>query len=81
MKLVVRVRRQDGTKDRYEITETAYIGRASHYQNELNTIVDDHESVSRRHAKLTISSNKAVLMDCGSSNGTRLNDQIIESGK
>ncbi len=39
----------------------------------------DHESVSRRHARIMISGETATLEDLGSKNGTYLNEKKLES--
>lgn len=48
------------------------IGRSSQAQIQI-----DHESVSRRHAQVTISEQKAVVKDLGSTNGTYVNDEPV----
>lgn len=48
------------------------IGRSSQAQIQI-----DHESVSRRHAQVTISDQKAVVKDLGSTNGTYVNDEPV----
>jgi DNA-binding winged helix-turn-helix (wHTH) protein len=48
------------------------LGRSRHA-----TIFIDDESVSRRHARLTIDSGSVVLEDLGSKNGTTLNGQRL----
>ena len=40
----------------------------------------DHGSVSRRHAEISYANGQYVLRDLGSSNGTFVNDQRLESG-
>ncbi|MCC7071343.1 MAG: GGDEF domain-containing protein [Deltaproteobacteria bacterium] len=48
------------------------IGRSSQAQIQI-----DHESVSRRHARIVLSDNGVVLSDLGSTNGTYVNDEAI----
>lgn len=48
------------------------IGRSSQAQIQI-----DHESVSRRHALVTIGEQKAVVKDLGSTNGTYVNDEPV----
>ena len=38
----------------------------------------DHESVSRRHARLHLEENHAILADCGSTNGSYVNDEAVQ---
>lgn len=48
------------------------IGRSSQAQIQI-----DHESVSRRHARIVLSDNGVMLSDLGSTNGTYVNDEAI----
>lgn len=48
------------------------IGRSSQAAIQI-----DHESVSRRHAKVTFSDNGVTMQDLGSTNGTYVNDEPI----
>jgi two-component system, cell cycle response regulator len=48
------------------------IGRSSQAQIQI-----DHESVSRKHAQVTIGETKAIAKDLGSTNGTYVNDEPV----
>lgn len=48
------------------------IGRSSQAQIQI-----DHESVSRRHARIILADNGVALSDLGSTNGTYVNDEAI----
>ncbi len=58
-----------------EITaaEPVYIGRTSD-----NTVVLDHKSVSRRHARIESNGDSFVLIDLESHNGTRVAGKLVE---
>lgn len=72
MRLVVNA----GTADAWERqlpNGTYSLGRAPE-----NDIVVEHDSVSHTHCQLTIAGTQAVVKDVGSTNGTTLDDQIVE---
>ncbi len=50
------------------------IGRSSQAHLQI-----DHESVSRRHAKVTTQDDKVEIADMGSTNGTYVNDEPVEN--
>ena len=52
------------------------IGRSSQAQIQI-----DHESVSRRHARVCVTEETIDITDLGSTNGTYVNDEPIESKK
>ncbi len=49
------------------------VGRSSQAQLQI-----DHESVSRRHARIVLTENGVLLADLGSTNGTYVNDEPIQ---
>lgn len=62
---------------RYEIEEELMIGRGEDSQVRV-----DQESVSRRHACIRIHTDgQSVLMDLGSTNGTFVNDQRVQTSE
>lgn len=77
--LSLKVVRADGTKETIRIgeNEAVFAGRVASYNEENNAIVDEHETVSRRHAKFINEGNTIVLVDCGSSNNTYLNGKPV----
>src|SRR5215204_6042262 len=54
-------------------TPETIIGRSSKADIQI-----DQESVSRNHAKLIADGEKVLIKDLGSTNGTFVNDQVIE---
>jgi pSer/pThr/pTyr-binding forkhead associated (FHA) protein len=65
---------QDGPDREFELSKSSIsIGRA-----ETNDIRLDDGRVSRVHARLTLSEGETILMDLGSSNGTRVDGERIE---
>jgi two-component system, cell cycle response regulator len=69
--LVVIYGQSTGTK--YTLKPGEYvIGRSSQAQLQI-----DHESVSRRHARIQLTDSGVVLSDLGSTNGTYVNDEPI----
>ncbi|MEW5855011.1 MAG: GGDEF domain-containing protein [Myxococcota bacterium] len=55
--------------DRGELT----VGRSAGCE-----VVVDQDSVSRQHAKITMTAKDAVLRDLGSTNGTYVNDELVD---
>src|SRR5579883_3492327 len=54
-------------------TSSSVIGRSSKAEIQI-----DQESVSRNHAKLINTGKSIILRDLGSTNGTYVNDQLID---
>ncbi|MFQ5408918.1 MAG: FHA domain-containing protein [Anaerolineales bacterium] len=62
----IRIRWPDGRAEQYEIAAPTFsIGRA-----QGNEIVLDHESVARRHVRITVEARRLLVEDLGSANGT-----------
>jgi len=59
---------------RYSITSELTVGRDA-----INSIVLDMDNVSRRHARFFIEEDVGYVEDLGSTNGTFINDQDIQS--
>lgn len=70
--LVVIYGQQLGTKHLLKAGEMV-IGRSSQAQLQI-----DHESVSRRHARIVLTESGVLLADLGSTNGTYVNDEPIQ---
>ncbi len=70
--LVVIYGQQLGTKHPLKPGEMI-IGRSSQAQLQI-----DHESVSRRHARVVLTESGVLLSDLGSTNGTYVNDEPIQ---
>lgn len=70
--LVVIYGQQLGTKHLLKPGEMI-IGRSSQAQLQI-----DHESVSRRHARIVLTESGVLLADLGSTNGTYVNDEPIQ---
>jgi len=67
----------DGTVDPHDLTEdTVTVGRVSD-----NTVQIDDISVSSYHAQLTLRDGDYVLVDLGSTNGSRFNGQDVVAGE
>ncbi|OGQ95043.1 MAG: hypothetical protein A2284_18765 [Deltaproteobacteria bacterium RIFOXYA12_FULL_61_11] len=65
------------TDETYEVDDGINtIGR----MNSCNICIDD-ESVSKKHAKITKIGNDLFISDLGSSNGTLVNDRMLEAGE
>ncbi len=69
--LVVIYGQQLGTKHALKAGEMI-VGRSSQAQLQI-----DHESVSRRHARIVLTESGVLLADLGSTNGTYVNDEPI----
>lgn len=70
--LVVIYGQQVGTKHVLKAGEMI-IGRSSQAQLQI-----DHESVSRRHARIVLTESGVLLADLGSTNGTYVNDEPVQ---
>ena len=70
--LVVIYGQQVGAKHALKAGEMV-IGRSSQAQLQI-----DHESVSRRHARIVLTESGVLLADLGSTNGTYVNDEPIQ---
>lgn len=70
--LVVIYGMQLGTKHVLKAGEMV-IGRSSQAQLQI-----DHESVSRRHARIVLTESGVLLSDLGSTNGTYVNDEPVQ---
>lgn len=78
-RLCLRVGRPDGSKQTINLEGgvAVFAGRVPTFNEEDNAIVDEHEGVSRRHAKFTAEGDGISLVDCGSSNSTFLNGKAL----
>lgn len=57
----------------YALTQTTIIGR----HEDCNLVLKSERGASRKHARISIENNTAVLMDLGSLNGTMVNGREI----
>lgn len=60
---------------KFDLTaQTSVIGRSSR-----SDIRVDQDSVSRSHARISLTGQQATIVDLGSTNGTLINDELVES--
>jgi len=62
-----------GDQSMHELEQTTIIGR----HEDCNLVLKSERGASRKHARITIDDDAAVLMDLGSLNGTMVNGREI----